>query len=137
MSTRSKSGGEYGRTATKAAAVKTIFEAVKSGRLIRPEICSKCGKNPGLDSVGNSQIQAIHTKGYAFEHRMDVTWLCVSCRNSFAWEARRRREQERCDICGELTGRGADEPRLTHVNGSKFNGYHSICFNCYLPGGYG
>jgi len=137
VSEHNKSGEKWGRTATKAAAVKTIFEAVRTGRIIRPDTCSQCGEKPGLDAVGNSKIQAIHTKGYEFEHRMDVVWMCVSCRNKFAWIARRERENEKCDICGEPTKRGEGEPRLTQVNGEEHDSYHSICFDCYLPGGYG
>jgi len=29
---------------------------------------------------------------------------------------------ELCDICGEPTGRGENEPRLTQVNGSEYDG---------------
>jgi hypothetical protein len=46
-------------------------------------------------------------------------------------------EKELCDICGKPTYRLKGEKRITRVNGSDYNMYYSICFDCYLPEGYG
>jgi hypothetical protein len=43
--------------------------AVKSGRLIKPKNCSKCGKEDNLHGH--------HANGY--ENKLDVTWLCPDC----------------------------------------------------------
>jgi|JI7StandDraft_1071085.scaffolds.fasta_scaffold265956_2 hypothetical protein len=48
-----------------------VFRAVKSGKLVRPETCSSCGKS--------CKPQAHHHKGYDKENRLDVVWLCSGC----------------------------------------------------------
>ena len=47
---------------------KTIQNAIKRGELVRPEICSECGKK--------GRIEAAHSD---YQRRLDVRWLCVSC----------------------------------------------------------
>jgi len=45
---------------------------VRTGRIIKPSICSVCGK-------AKKRIEAHHHKGYAKEHRYDVIWVCRKC----------------------------------------------------------
>jgi hypothetical protein len=49
----------------------TVDNAVRSGRLVRPETCSRCG--------AGGRIEAHHYLGYEPEHRLDVRWLCTAC----------------------------------------------------------
>jgi hypothetical protein len=53
--------------------------ALRVGKLVRPECCSKCGDKPFPRSDGLSRLQAHHHNGYAKEHRLDVVWLCAYC----------------------------------------------------------
>lgn len=46
-----------------------VYRAVRSGRLVRPDRCSKCGTK--------CKPNAHHHKGY--QDRLNVIWLCVSC----------------------------------------------------------
>jgi len=46
--------------------------AVKSGKLIKPNACQKCGKT-------NCRIEGHHYLGYEPEHALDVKWLCNYC----------------------------------------------------------
>jgi hypothetical protein len=48
-----------------------VWYAVKTGKLVKPSICSKCG--------GTKHIHAHHHNGYSPEHKLDVVWLCVDC----------------------------------------------------------
>src|SRR5437870_4357481 len=48
-----------------------VHRTVKSGKLVRPTMCSNCG------IVG--KIEAHHYKGYAKENWLDVQWLCRRC----------------------------------------------------------
>lgn len=50
-----------------------VHRALKSGKLIRPELCEGCGKPP---TVGTS-LHGHHHNGY--EARLDVKWLCPGC----------------------------------------------------------
>lgn len=52
-------------------AQNAVNKAVRFGKLIRPNVCSRCG------SV--SSIHAHHHLGYAREHYLDVVWLCTKC----------------------------------------------------------
>lgn len=45
--------------------------AIETGRLVRPDQCSKCGSGANID--------AHHHKGYAPECYLDVVWLCDLC----------------------------------------------------------
>jgi hypothetical protein len=48
-----------------------VSKAVKRGDLVRPNLCSQCGKR--------CKPQAHHHKGYAEEFWLDVIWLCRPC----------------------------------------------------------
>lgn len=56
---------------------RAVRHAIKMGRLVRPEICLKCGKNPGRGADGRQLIQGHHYKGY--DYPLDVEWLCAKC----------------------------------------------------------
>lgn len=58
---------------------EAVHRAIKSGRLIRPETCSRCGRDPGRTRNGKSQIHGHHHRGYAREFWLDVVWLCIQC----------------------------------------------------------
>lgn len=51
-------------------------QALKSGQLVRPEICSDCGVKPKPKFNGATRIQG-HHHDYAMP--LDVTWLCEKC----------------------------------------------------------
>ena len=46
--------------------------SVWSGRIKKPENCSKCG-------VTGKRICGHHHNGYSKKHDLDVVWLCDSC----------------------------------------------------------
>lgn len=50
---------------------QAVHKAVKSGRLVRPGACSKCGKT--------CKPEAHHFKGYAKQNWLVVDWLCRKC----------------------------------------------------------
>jgi hypothetical protein len=52
----------------KARAKRHVNEAVKSGRLVRPSTCARCGRIAAVEG---------HHADYA--KTLDVEWLCVSC----------------------------------------------------------
>lgn len=47
---------------------KAVKLAIKAGKIIRPDICPKCGRK--------ARIQAHH---FNYEHFMNFVWLCASC----------------------------------------------------------
>jgi hypothetical protein len=61
----------YKRDRDKILARNAVREAVRRGRLIRPDGCSLC------QCAG--PVEAHHHKGYALEVRLDITWLCKRC----------------------------------------------------------
>ena len=59
----------------KQACHQAIKYAIRTGKLIKPSECERChkrGENP-ID------IQSHHFRGYAWENRFDVQWLCPKC----------------------------------------------------------
>lgn len=54
------------------AARNAIRKAVYRGKLQPPTICSQCG-------AGGIPIEAHHYKGYAWENRFEVLWVCKAC----------------------------------------------------------
>lgn len=61
----------------KARARRMVRDAIKRGKLVRPNTCSECGKNPGSGADGRSLIHAHHVNGY--DKPFDVQWLCAAC----------------------------------------------------------
>lgn len=61
----------WAKNRDKRLAHQALNNAVKSGRINRPNICSMCNK------VG--KIQGHHHLGYSKENRFNVIWLCRSC----------------------------------------------------------
>ncbi len=54
-----------------------VFQAaLRKGILVRPLLCEKCGKNPGVDRRGLSLIHAHH---HDYQLPLDVEWLCNLC----------------------------------------------------------
>ena len=53
-------------------AQQAVTHAVRIGKLIRPETCSRCGGR-------GRRIEAHHHAGYERENRLNVEWLCSSC----------------------------------------------------------
>lgn len=51
--------------------MSAVAWAIKKGELIRPTICAQCNKE--------GRIEAHHYKGYAWENRFDIQWLCPLC----------------------------------------------------------
>ncbi len=65
------------RCPIQSRAHRMVRDAIKYGRMVRPENCQKCGDNPGKGSDGRSKIQGHHHKGYDFP--LDVEWICAAC----------------------------------------------------------
>lgn len=55
----------------RSRAREAVHTAVRYGKLIRPEHCSRCGVQCKPDGH--------HHNGYAREHWLDVVWLCRRC----------------------------------------------------------
>lgn len=55
-------------------AIQEVTWALKTGVLIRPETCSKCGRRPD----DNRKIMAYHAS-YDSDKWLDVIWLCPAC----------------------------------------------------------
>ncbi len=72
------------------AAMGKVEQAVKTGKLVRPEVCEKCGCRPGLTSNGRSKIRAYHYNGHDPKHALDVKWWCASCVNLTVSISRRK-----------------------------------------------
>ena len=54
----------------KNLARKAVQNAVRSGRVVRPDHCSQCLTDCKPDG---------HHESYDHEHRLDVVWLCRRC----------------------------------------------------------
>lgn len=54
------------------AAKQSVYQAVRSGRLVKPEYCEEPG-------CCDTKVEAHHHKGYAKEYYQDVVWLCKTC----------------------------------------------------------
>lgn len=52
----------------KGAAHNKVYRAVKSGRLVRPDACERCGKA--------GKVEASHDD---YDRPLDVEWLCRPC----------------------------------------------------------
>tara|TARA_R110002153_G_scaffold218217_1_gene370665 strand:- start:331 stop:1233 length:903 start_codon:yes stop_codon:yes gene_type:complete len=53
------------------AARSAVYNATKSGKLVRPEVCSECGVTP--DKIYG------HHWSYEVENQLDVVWCCNGC----------------------------------------------------------
>lgn len=61
---------------TQNKAYSKVRNAIKYGVLVRPDICERCGKDPGKASDGRSKIHAHH---HDYDKPLDVEWLCAKC----------------------------------------------------------
>ena len=62
---------EYQKKRQEARAA--VYQAVQEGWMIRPEVCSDCGKPP------KKGIIEAHHLSYDSDKWYDVVWLCKSC----------------------------------------------------------
>jgi hypothetical protein len=51
---------------------KVLQKAVYRGKISKSSVCSSCGKT-------NCKIDGHHYRGYAWENRYNVIWLCAVC----------------------------------------------------------
>jgi hypothetical protein len=65
-----------------------VYRALRRGDIVRPDVCSRCEKSPGLSPTGRSLLHAHHYLGYAREHWLDVQFLCPYCHGN---ERRKKR----------------------------------------------
>lgn len=56
-----------------------VNQALKRGRLKRPETCFDCGQVPAKCSDGRSGLMADHYKGYNRENWLVIHWICRRC----------------------------------------------------------
>jgi hypothetical protein len=71
MSPLSRQRLEQLRNPEKHLARRALQYALKTGKVVKPNVCALCGKP--------DKLQAHHHRGYAEEFRLDVTWLCSPC----------------------------------------------------------
>lgn len=55
----------------------TVHNALRDGKLVRPDYCSRCKVKNWSDK--RSMIEAHHYKGYQPEFWLTVQWLCTNC----------------------------------------------------------
>jgi len=61
---------------TPAQAYSAVKNAIERNRLIRPEMCQRCGDKPSRAIDGRSKIHAHH---HDYSKPLDVEWLCAKC----------------------------------------------------------
>lgn len=49
----------------------------------RPDVCDRCGINPGHDTTGRNKLQWANRTGKYLRDRDDWTCLCVRCHHSY------------------------------------------------------
>lgn len=64
------------RNPEKIRAYHVFKNAIRTGRLVRPDACEDCGRKPGVNSRGRSLIQGHHDD---YAEPLIVRWLCVGC----------------------------------------------------------
>jgi hypothetical protein len=72
----------------KDRARRAVNQAIKNGKLVRPDSCQLCTRNPGLGSDGRFLVRADHYLGYEHEHWLDVQWVCPECDGALEIERR-------------------------------------------------
>jgi hypothetical protein len=60
------------RNPEKAAARNAIYNALRDGKIVRPEFCGNCGRT--------AKVQAHHTD---YSKPLDVVWLCFDCHRTY------------------------------------------------------
>lgn len=61
---------------TPDAARRKANHAIRSGVLVRPVECGRCGTTPAPTSDGRAAIQAHH---HDYNKPLEVEWLCAKC----------------------------------------------------------
>jgi len=62
------------RNPDKRRAHVIVNNAVRDGRLFKPEACEECGERPGR--------RRLHAHHEDYERPLDVRWLCTACHGS-------------------------------------------------------
>ena len=60
----------------KGRAQQAVNRSVRSGRLVRPEVCSSCGETPPRNNAGRTAIHGHHED---YSKPLEVVWLCRRC----------------------------------------------------------
>lgn len=76
------------RLDTQKLAHSRLNHAVGSGKLTRPETCSRCGCSPEKDRLGRSRVEGHHPD---HTKALEVEWICVSCHREITPKARGER----------------------------------------------
>lgn len=63
----------------KYKARNAVAYAVRTGRLVRPDMCQRCGAKPEPLPSGQAQIWFHHTHGYEEPYWLVGEWLCRHC----------------------------------------------------------
>lgn len=66
------------------SAQNKVENAIQRGRLTRPTICERCGREPHPFRDGRSAIQAHH---HDYGKPLDVQWLCQPCHHQVHTES--------------------------------------------------
>jgi len=64
------------RNPEKVRAYAIMRNAIRTGKLVRPEKCEDCNTDPGKNRRGHMLIQAHHED---YGSPLIVRWLCVDC----------------------------------------------------------
>jgi len=60
----------------KIAARQSVYRALQSGRLIKPDKCAECREKVQEGSDGRKLIYAVHED---YSKPLEVVWLCTRC----------------------------------------------------------
>lgn len=60
-------------------ATNAVARSIARGELTRPNRCQLCADDPGVDKKGRSKIRAIHCAGYDDKNKLNVTFMCPIC----------------------------------------------------------
>jgi hypothetical protein len=96
-----------------------VMSAIRSGILIRPGVCSECGKRPD-PPVGYSLPQIIEAHHDNYDEPLKVRWLCARCHNK-ADRIRRCNEGRFQPVCYDF------------VDFLRATGEYSLPFQCDPP----
>jgi hypothetical protein len=95
-------------------AYSKLNNALEQGKIIRPQVCSKCKEDPGTDALGRSRIEGHHPD---HSKPLEVIWLCDRChkeetpraRGERVWASRFTENQVRCVRKLLASGKGVNE----------------------------
>lgn len=64
------------RSPNRQRAYGALKRAIAQGRITKPKVCEKCGRNPGVASDGRSLLHGHHDD---YSRPLDVLWICNKC----------------------------------------------------------